>query len=88
MQPPSQTTQATGARRESLWADEPVMRDGRLLDAAIRALDAGAAAQSSITTAIASPKPDAWLLDAESEALILLEHIRSMRTALTSGAVS
>lgn len=69
-------------RRESLWADEPVMRDGRLLDAAIRALDAGASVQSSITTAIASPKPDAWLRDAESEARILLEEISAMRAVL------
>ena len=69
-------------RRESLCADEPVMRDGKCLDIAIRALDATAGVQAGIIAAIASPNPDAWLREVESDASELLARIRSMRAVL------
>ena len=69
-------------RRESLWADEPVMRDGKCLDLAHEALEAAISAQSHLVTAINSSTPDAWLGDAETLANIFLEHIRSMRAVL------
>lgn len=69
-------------RRESLWADEPVMRDGKCLDRAHKALEAAIDAQSNLINAITSSRPDAWLADAETRALDLLANIHSMRAVL------
>lgn len=69
-------------RRESLWADEPVMRDGKCLDLGLKALGSAMDVQHIIHSAFTSAKPDAWLADAEIFALELLGHIRSMRAVL------
>ena len=69
-------------RRESLWADEPVMRDGKCLDIAHKALREVTSVQYNLISAITSSAADAWLGDAEKDALELLEHIRSMRAVL------
>lgn len=69
-------------RRESLWADEPVMRDGKCLDIAHEAMKVAADAQSELLSAIRSGLPDHWLSDAEEHAKMLLGYIRSMRAVL------
>jgi len=82
MQSAAQTSQVSRDRRESLWADEPVMRDGRVLDTAIKALTLAANIQDGMLCAIKSSEPNAWLRDAETHAAHLLAHIRSMRAVL------
>lgn len=69
-------------RRESLWADEPVMRDGKCLDIAHKALRVATSVQYNLIAAITASAADAWLEDAENDVLELLEHIRSMRAVL------
>lgn len=69
-------------RRESLWADEPVMRDGKCLDIAHEVLKFATDVQSEVLNAIKSGLPDHWLSDAEHHAEALLSHIRSMRAVL------
>lgn len=79
---------AATVRRESLWADEPVMRDGRLMDRALKTIQLTIDVQQNLSMAITSPMPWAWLDDAEKNASDLLEHIRSMRAVLGSKAVT
>ena len=69
-------------RRESLWADEPVMRDGKCLDLALKAMGLAASVQDELLCAVRSPSPNVWRRDAETHATNLLEHIRSMRAVL------
>lgn len=79
-------TAPTLSRRPSLWADEPVMRDGKCLDTALTALGRATDVQEQLLSAVKSCDPDVWLRDAETFAAELLEHIRSMRAELVRSA--
>lgn len=69
-------------RRPSLWADEPVMADGKVFDAMQKALTNGVDAQADLLNAMTSSLPDLWLRDAEKRVGELLERIRFMRAEL------
>lgn len=71
--------------RESLWSDMPVMRDGRLLDAALRAIDRAASLQEELLASIKSETPEAWLIDAERRAVEIMSCIALIRDGLSRG---